>query len=288
MRAVCAYLLTAATSGLICATHDSESRVVSCPVACRDCVSAARTHKATHARTHTCTHTRARRRCRSPSRQPSARGQGAPPHWASILRLPTFAQGLSSPRPTSTLGVNASTTVHLHRDWAHPLPTSAPGLRRCRNCTSAPGLRRCPGSITSFMPCRHLHWELGAHCPRRHWECAASVAHACIGTGSPPAADSHLRLDCVHAVPHLHRDWARPLPTSAPGLRSATAHICTGTGLQPLPASLLIPHWDWAHPLYHDVADTSPLHGDWACCRPGLALGAWAHGRTAAHICARS
>ncbi len=32
-------------------------------------------------------------------------------------------------------------------------------------------------------------------------------------------------------------------------------------------------HWDWAHPLHHDVADTSPLHRDWVRCRPGLALG---------------
>jgi hypothetical protein len=35
------------------------------------------------------------------------------------------------------------------------------------------------------------------------------------------------------AISHLHRDWARPLPTSAPGLGSAPAHICTGTGLAP-------------------------------------------------------
>jgi hypothetical protein len=42
-----------------------------------------------------------------------------------------------------------------------------------------------------------------------------------------PTSAPGLRPYC----PHLHRDWARPLPTSAPGHGSPTAHICTGTGL---------------------------------------------------------
>ena len=88
----------------------------------------------------------------------------------------------------------------------------------------------------------------------------------------------------VASCPHLDSDWVHsPLPACAPGLGSATAQICTGTG-----AAHTARPCDCAHPLHHDVADTSPLHGDRARCRPGLALGARAHGRTAAHICARS
>ena len=56
-----------------------------------------------------------------------------------------------------------------------------------------------------------------------------------------------LTADIVQ-VPHLHRDWARPLhictgtwlapATSAPGLGSNTSHICTGSG--PTPAYIRI------------------------------------------------
>ena len=62
------------------------------------------------------------------------------------------------------------------------------------------------------------------------------------------------------------------LHTSALDLRSPRAHICIGTGLTPCNMTRRI----------------SPLHGDWARCRPGLALGAWAHGLAATRICARS
>ena len=87
---------------------------------------------------------------------------------------------------------------HLHRDWAHLMPTTAPGL----------------GS--HLMPHIHRGW------PRR--------CHICIGTGRIPATSAprlglpppHLhRKGLGSPLPHLHRDWAR------------RCHICTGTGPNP-------------------------------------------------------
>jgi hypothetical protein len=233
-------------------------------------------HTNTHARTHTCTHTPARRRCRSPSRQPSALGQGAPPHWASILRLPTSAQGLGSPPPTSALGVNASTTVHLHRDWAHPRPhlhrdcADAATVHLHRDCAAAldPSLRSCPAHICTGTWAPTAHVGTGTAPP--------PLPTPALGLGSPPAANSfsplhrdcpncaHLRPDCVAALEacgcatfapglgastahvctetgrrhcsRLHRDWAPALLTSALGLRAPTSQICPGT------------HCDWVTP----------------------------------------
>ena len=190
MRAARAHLLTAATLGLSAPPTIRKVETVGFAVAqaalsrvgSRVVCTHARTHAPArthaHARAHTHTQAHARRRCPYPTRQPRARGQGAPPHWASILGLPTSAQGLGSPPPTSALGANAATTVHLHRgshcphlrrDCARPLPTSAPGL----------------GSAT---------------------------AHICAGT-----ALAH--------CPHLHRDCAPALHESSPGLGSQSAHI---------------------------------------------------------------
>ena len=199
MRAARAHLLTAATLGLsapptirkvetvgFAVAQAALSRVGSRVVCTHARTHApARTHAHTRARAHTHTQAHARRRCPYPARQPRARGQGAPPHWASILGLPTSAQGLGSPPPTSALGVNASTTVHLRRDLAQPLPTSAPGLRSAtahicagtwlshcphlrRDCarplpTSAPRLRSPTAHIvTGLTICPHLGYRASA------------------------------------------------------------------------------------------------------------------------------
>ena len=53
----------------------------------------------------------------------------------------------------------------------------------------------------------------------------AMFNHAC----NPYPATSALELN--PPLPHLHRDWAHPHVTSAPGLGSPPCHICTGTGL---------------------------------------------------------
>ena len=112
-------------------------------------------HSRTHADKHTHAHERARHECPNPSRQPPARGQGAPPHWVSIQ--PTSAPGLGSPPPTTALGLAASATVHLHRDWAAALD---PSLLSCP-ATSARGLR---------APTAHI--------------CTGSSRSSCYGVGS--------------------------------------------------------------------------------------------------------
>ena len=159
----------------------------------------ARTHAHTRARAHTHTQAHARRRCPYPTRQPRARGQGAPPHWASILGLPTSAQGLGSPPPTSALGANAATTVHLHRgshcphlrrDCAQPLPTSSPGLGSLT-------AHICAGTWLSHCP--HLRRDCAQPLPTSAPRLRSATAHICAGT-----ALAH--------CPHRHR--AHNLPTS--------------------------------------------------------------------------
>jgi GTPase SAR1 family protein len=107
--------------------------------------------------------------------------------------------------------------------------------------TSAPGLR--------------------PYCPHLRRDCALT-AHICTGTG------------LTHS-PQSAPDWARPMPTSAPGLGSPTAHTCTGTG----PIHSPHPHWDWAPPTAHiwlcDCVPTSDIcivKAHVHCCRLTHAL----------------
>ena len=79
---------------------------------------------------------------------------------------------------------------------------------RRQRCTSA-RRGRSPASPAGAKP--HLRQDLAHSC------------HICAGTGLAPK-------------PHLHRDWARPLPTSALRLGSPLPTSATGLG-SPLPTS---------------------------------------------------
>ncbi len=222
-------------SGLICATHDSESRdrrvcgSASCPAACRESCHLHAPHARTHARTHASACTRA---VGALTHQGSRVHEGRlPPHGAAILRLPTSAPGLGSPHAhlhsASTLPllcICSGTALppwhhyfvralpHLHQDGAHPLPTSATGL----DSTNA-----------------HVCAMIGlSHCRQLQWDWAHRVSTSAPGLGSPsanicpglPSPTAHICTGtALSHCPHLRRDWAHPLPTSAPGLGSPTA-----------------------------------------------------------------
>jgi hypothetical protein len=89
-----------------------------------------------------------------------------------------------------------------------------------------------PGLLGSPQRACHICTGTGlAPCPHLHRDWARPVPTSAPGLGSPRA---HICAGTGLApCPHLHRDWARPVPTSAPGLGSPRAHICTGTGLAP-------------------------------------------------------
>ncbi len=84
---------------------------------------------------------------------------------------------------------------------------------------------------------------------------ACRTVFAAHGAGTRLVPTSGLGMG-ASPLPHMHRDWC-------------------SSRCSPL-------HWDCAHPLHHDVADSSPVHRDRARCRPGLApggLGSRAHCR---------
>ncbi len=156
-------------SGLICATHDSESRdrrgcgSASCAVACRECVSAARTHAHTHTRAHA--HTQAH-----------ARAVGALAHPGSRVH---------EERAHRHTGLGSSGCPHLRQDWAHP---HLDPVRDCAAATTVHLHRDCaslPGTITSFVPC-HVCTRSGlVHSPHLQRDLTQPSLRSCRATYAP-------------------------------------------------------------------------------------------------------
>jgi hypothetical protein len=97
-------------------------------------------------------------------------------------------------------GTGLTPCRHLHRDWAHPMPTSAPG-------PGSPHCNICAGDWAH--PMLSSASGLGSPLPTSAPGLGSSLPTSAPGLGSP--------------CPHLHRDWAHS--HSTPVARFSDAHV---------------------------------------------------------------
>jgi hypothetical protein len=187
-----------------------------------------------------------------------------------LRRWPTMGRGrcddvawLSCSPAQGFLGVGGDSQTLTVRD-------------RSRDAQRTPGVRCPPGRQRST--CRLTVRQVSGNATGQPDSSAASVGgQVCALTPGLPASAPGLGSP----LPHLHRDWARPLATSAPGLGSPRphlhrdwarpCHICTGTGLAPATSApglgSPLPHLrrDWAHRyhIWHGV-DVPGCECSWA------------------------
>ena len=182
-----------------------------------------------------------------------------------MRKLPCRVSGVVSSASTHAR-THAPARTHAHtRARAHThASTRAPSVPLPNQ--AAEGTRAGRTAALGFDPrAAHICARTGltpTHICTRSQRC-----HYCASApGQPlPTSAPGLRSATAHIFtgtglthcPHLRRDLAQPLPTSAPGLRSATAHICAGTALAHCP------HRHRAHNL-----PTSRLPRKRKCVRP--------------------